>query len=138
VIRARLAGAGAGLLAAVLLAIPGAWVTSAGTLPPQTIHDDIVASTFTVGYPSLAAPGNPVHIQPGDTIVWVNRDVISHDVSFDSPVCSGCTPYYAHLNSGETASLTFTQPGYYTYHCLEHPNLPTMYGLFWVDPSAPM
>ena len=36
------------------------------------------------------------------------------------------------------ASLTFTQPGYYEYVCVEHPNLPTMHGLFWVDPAAPL
>jgi plastocyanin len=127
------------LLAGILLSIPGGTVTSADTLPPQTIHDDIVAATFTVGYPSLTAPGNPVRIRPGDTVVWVNRDVTtSHDVSFSVPACSGCQPFYAHMNSGETASLTFAQPGYYQYVCVEHADVPTMHGLFWVDPSAPV
>jgi plastocyanin len=139
VIRAGLARAACvALLAASLLSIPGASVTSAATLAPVTIHDDIVASTFTVGYPSLTAPGNPVRIRPGDTVVWVNRDVFSHDVSFSAPACSGCQPFYAHMNNGETATLTFTQPGYYQYLCVEHQNLPTMHGLFWVDPSAPV
>jgi plastocyanin len=133
-----LAGAGAALVSAILLSVPKGSVTSAATLPPQTIHDDIVAATFTVGYPSLTAPGNPVRIQPGDTVVWVNRDTISHDVTFSAPACSGCVPFYAHLNPGETASLTFAQPGYYQYVCQQHPNLPTMHGLLWVDPSAPL
>lgn len=136
--RARSLGACVAPLAAIILSIGESSVASADTLPPVTIHDDIIASTFTVGYPSLATPGNPVHIRPGDSVVWDNRDIFSHDVTFDTGACSGCAPFYAHLNSGETATLTFTQPGYYLYHCQEHPDVPTMYGLFWIDPSAPV
>src|SRR5215212_7325532 len=57
-----------------------------------------------------------VAIQPGDTIMWVNRGntphtVTSDDGQFDSEV----------LNPGESFMFTFPEAGTFSYHCEIHP-----------------
>src|SRR5829696_7831253 len=57
-----------------------------------------------------------VAIQPGDTIMWVNRGntphtVTSDDGQFDSEV----------LNPGESFMFTFPEAGTFNYHCEIHP-----------------
>ena len=115
--------------AVALAVILGAGVTApapgAGAAEPgRRVPDVIVGFTFLGGAASLNAPGQPLRVRTGDTVVWTNLDPMSHDVSFDA------LPYSAYLRSpGDSAELTFTSPGYFTYHCNQHPELPGMRGL---------
>jgi plastocyanin len=57
-----------------------------------------------------------VAIQPGDTVMWVNRGNTPHTVTsddglFDSEV----------LNPGESFMFTFPEAGTFSYHCEIHP-----------------
>jgi plastocyanin len=57
-----------------------------------------------------------VAIQPGDTVMWVNRGntphtVTSDDGQFDSEA----------LNPGESFMFTFPEAGTFSYHCEIHP-----------------
>src|SRR5215216_2461283 len=57
-----------------------------------------------------------VAIQPGDTVMWVNRGNTAHTVTsddglFDSEV----------LNPGESFMFTFPEAGTFSYHCEIHP-----------------
>ncbi len=61
-----------------------------------------------------------VHIKVGRTVRWTNEDQAPHTVTSDtssSPLNSGT------LQTGQTYSHMFTQPGTYHYHCALHPEM---------------
>ena len=94
---------------------------------PATVTDAIIGFTFVVGWASLNAPEQMVRIRTGDTMEWTNLDPISHSVAFDA------MPQALYLKQpGDKGSVTFTQAGYYTYRCAEHPEFPGMKGLVFV------
>jgi hypothetical protein len=96
------------------------------------VHDAIAGFTFLAGSTSLNTPGQPFHVRTGDTVFWTNLDAVSHDVAFDS------IEFSAYLKSpGDTAQLTFTSPGHFTYRCNQHPEFPGMQGLVFVSDTAP-
>lgn len=63
---------------------------------------------------------NPIIVVLGvnNTVVWVNDDSLTHtatadDFSWDT----------GDILPGQSATITFTAPGTYTYHCSPHPNM---------------
>ena len=120
-------------LVAGLVAAPGASAAprtpgpTTAAAAPATVADAIVGFTFVVGWASLNAPGQTMRIRTGDTVEWTNLDPVSHSVAFDA------LPKALYLKQpGDRASHTFTEAGYYTYRCAEHPEFPTMEGLVFV------
>jgi plastocyanin len=106
-----------------LLPMPGATPARASA----TVSDAIVGFTFVLGSASLNAPDQMLRIHTGDTMEWTNLDPISHSVAFDA------MPKSLYLKKpGDKASVTFTEAGYYTYRCAEHPEFPGMKGLVFV------
>jgi plastocyanin len=107
-------------------------VPNASAAAPATVSDAIVGFTFVLGSASLNAPDQMLRINTGDTVVWTNLDPVSHSVAFDA------MPESRYLKkAGDTAKVTFTEAGYFTYHCNEHPEFPGMKGLVFVtDPSG--
>ena len=94
---------------------------------PATVSDVIVGFTFVVGSASLNVPGQILRIHTGDTVEWTNLDPVSHSVAFDA------VPKALYLKQpGDKGSVTFTEAGYYTYRCAEHPEFPGMFGLVFV------
>lgn len=71
-----------------------------------------------------------VHIQPGQTIRWTNRDAGNshtvtayHPLNFDRPLRmpQNAEPFDSdYLLPGETFSVTFGEPGVYDYYCVPH------------------
>ncbi|MCK5566886.1 MAG: cupredoxin domain-containing protein [Actinomycetia bacterium] len=61
-------------------------------------------------------------IDSGTTVTWVNQDDVGHTVNSDPhPGHSNYPPLNSSLLSrGDTFSLTFDEPGLYTYHCSPH------------------
>jgi plastocyanin len=126
-VRARLFTAGALVLS--LGVGPGASAAPEGG--PTTVSDVVAGFTFVVGWASLNAPGQAMRIRPGDTVEWTNLDPVSHSVSFDA------IPTVLYLKKpGDKASMTFQEPGYYIYRCVEHPEPPGMTGLVFVTKPA--
>jgi plastocyanin len=99
---------------------------------PATVSDVVVGFTFVLGSASLNAPDQMLRIHTGDTMEWTNLDPVSHSVSFDAI----STVLYMK-KPGDKASITFTQAGYYTYRCVEHPQPPGMKGLVFVVDGGP-
>jgi manganese oxidase len=61
---------------------------------------------------------NPLEVNVGETVTWVNDDsgrhtVTSKDGVFDSGI----------MGKGQSFSYTFDKPGEYPYHCSPHPNM---------------
>jgi len=108
--------------------LPGATAAPAArAAAPATVSDVVVGFTFVLGSASLNAPDQMLRIHTGDTMEWTNLDPVSHSVAFD------VMPKTLYLKSpGDKASVTFTEAGYYTYRCNEHPQAPGMKGLVFV------
>ena len=122
----RVAAGAVGVGVAAALLMPAAPASAA----PATYSDVVVGFTFVVGSASLNAPGQMLRIHTGDTVEWTNLDPVSHSVAFD------VMPTTLYLKKpADRASITFTQAGYYTYRCNEHPQAPGMKGLVFVTDS---
>ncbi len=118
----RLAAAALGLAVAGMIVPAPARAAS-----PTTYQDLVVGFTFVVGSATLNAPGQMLRIHTGDTVEWTNLDPVSHSVAFD------VMPTTLYLKKpGDKARIAFTQAGYYTYRCNEHPQAPGMKGLVFV------
>ena len=59
-----------------------------------------------------------VLVKPGTKVVWKNDDTSIHDIKDTSPLG---TPVSSSLSKGDTFSITYGQPGTYTYDCGIHP-----------------
>ena len=57
-----------------------------------------------------------IRVQAGETLTWVNRDSVGHNVVFDATDEAG-----RMLAQGQQWSYTFDEPGTYTYYCGPHP-----------------
>jgi plastocyanin len=61
---------------------------------------------------------NPVEVNVGETVTWVNDDsgihtITSKDAVFDSGI----------MGEGQSFSYTFDKAGEYSYNCSPHPNM---------------
>ena len=59
-----------------------------------------------------------VTVKPGTKVTWTNEDTNIHDVKDTSPLA---TPVSQEMSKGDTFSITYAQPGSYTYVCGIHP-----------------
>ena len=62
-------------------------------------------------------PQNVV-VKPGTKVTWKNDDTHIHDIKDTSPLA---TPVSPEMSKGETFSITYGQPGTYSYVCGIHP-----------------
>jgi plastocyanin len=70
---------------------------------------------------------DPVTIEEGGKVIWINRDSAPHTATADDGSFDTGT-----LEEGKLKSETFKEPGTYTYHCQIHPG---MHGTVEVVPS---
>ena len=94
------------------LAIPGVGLTATQTSPESS---DAEGKTTVVIVDYTYEP-KELTIRVGTTVTWVNEDSAEHtatddDESFDTDL----------LAYGESASVTFSNPGSFNYHCAPHP-----------------
>jgi plastocyanin len=59
-----------------------------------------------------------VVVKPGTKVTWTNADSSLHDIKDTSPLA---TPVSPSMSQGDTFSITYGQPGTYTYVCGIHP-----------------
>jgi plastocyanin len=59
-----------------------------------------------------------VVVKPGTKVTWTNEDTNIHDVKDTSPLG---TPVSQEMSKGDTFSITYAQPGTYSYICGIHP-----------------
>jgi plastocyanin len=61
---------------------------------------------------------DPVTIEEGGKVIWINRDSAPHTATADDGSFDTGT-----LEEGKLKSETFKQPGKYTYYCAIHPSM---------------
>jgi plastocyanin len=59
-----------------------------------------------------------VVVKPGTTVTWTNADASIHDIKDTSPLA---TPVSNSLGKGDKFTITYAQPGTYSYVCGIHP-----------------
>ena len=59
-----------------------------------------------------------VVVKPGTTVKWTNADSTIHDIKDTSPLASPASP---SMSKGDTFTITYAQPGTYSYVCGIHP-----------------
>ncbi len=81
-------------------------------LPPAPSQ----GATTTVSMRDNRFTPQEVRIDPGDTVIWVNEGARVHDIKSDEQgeFRSG------DMQPGDTYQHTFTEEGYYYYHCTYH------------------
>jgi plastocyanin len=102
------------VIAAAALSVGGVPVADAGG--GGCHRDESTQATGTqVGLSELCFNPTIIHIRPGQTVTWHNKDDVIHTVTgmpgtFDSD----------DLSLGQTFAHTFTEPGAYAYYCVLH------------------
>ncbi|MDR3099960.1 MAG: cupredoxin family copper-binding protein [Paraburkholderia sp.] len=68
-----------------------------------------------------------VTIHSGDTVVWVNKDLVAHTASAQARTFDS-----GSIEPGASWRYVTSKPGSYSYQCLFHP---TMHGTLIVEPK---
>jgi plastocyanin len=76
------------------------------------------AQTVAVGIAGFKFNPATLTIPVGTTVTWTNSDTAPHTATSDSNAWT--TPM---IQTGQSASITFTQAGTFPYHCSVHPNM---------------
>jgi plastocyanin len=68
---------------------------------------------------------NPISIKRGQTVTWLNGDVVSHTVTSgtDNDVNAGKQFDSKAILAGQSYSRTFSKSGTYEYYCFYHPSM---------------
>nr|3IE9_A Chain A, Amicyanin [Paracoccus denitrificans]3IEA_A Chain A, Amicyanin [Paracoccus denitrificans] len=64
-----------------------------------------------------------LHVKVGDTVTWINREAMPHNVHFVAGVLGEAALKGPMMKKEQAYSLTFTEAGTYDYHCTPHPFL---------------
>jgi plastocyanin len=97
---------------------------SSGNAPPPSGN---AARAEKVEVVNFAYDPDPVKIEEGGKVIWINRDSTLHTATADDGSFDTGT-----LDEGKLKSETFKNPGEYTYFCEIHPS---MHGTVEVVPS---
>lgn len=62
-----------------------------------------------------------IEIEAGDTVAWTNGDATRHTVTAGVDAEPTGAFHLTFDDRGDTAALTFTEPGEYRYFCTPHP-----------------
>jgi len=103
---------------------PGTQAAPGSQAPAATTAGSAVCADSTGTTTVAATVGDfkwaPVSAKVGDVITWTNSDSAPHRVALDDGSCqmSGNIP-----GGGGKASLVFSAPGTYPFHCSVHPTM---------------
>jgi plastocyanin len=78
----------------------------------------VQAAQSGVTIQGFAFSPTPLTVNVGDTVTWTNMDTAPHNATADN---GGFKT--ADMQQGQTASITVTTPGTYTYICTIHPRM---------------
>jgi plastocyanin len=98
----------AGVIAvAMLIAAP------ASAVPPKK-------TTITIA--GMAYSGSPVTVRVGDTVEWVNKDVVDHTAT-EKTAAGKDALWDVSIAPGKSATVVMKTRGSFDYFCRYHPNM---------------
>jgi predicted lipoprotein with Yx(FWY)xxD motif len=95
--------------------VPPAAATASGSGSSSSSAN---AQKVAVTIKDFAFSPDPLQISVGTTVTWTNEDTVAHTATGN-----GNTFTTPAINQGQSASVTFTKPGTYEYHCEFHANM---------------
>lgn len=109
--------------------LPHDWPTRSGfcAIVLMALAAPAVAGNHVVTIEQMRFDPPTVKVRSGDTIVWVNKDLVAHTVSAD-----GKTFDSGSIAPGASWRYVARKPGPHPYQCLFHP---TMHGTLIVEPK---
>jgi plastocyanin len=90
------------------------------TVPSEAESGEKVERAVKVDIADFAYDPDPVRVQEGGKVIWMNEDAAPHTATADDGSFDTGT-----IEQGKIQSETFKEPGVYAYHCEIHP---TMHG----------
>jgi plastocyanin len=119
-------------VAALLLVQAPAFACEMGHEETTQSHADPATTPLlrTVAAHTMAAEIRIFQFQPkaievpaGTTITWTNSDSIGHSVTSGTPEAPDGKFDTGFFSKGESASVTFDEPGDYTFYCARHKSM---------------
>lgn len=107
------------VLAALLLVLTLAGCGSGGSSAASTDSGDQTAGSTTVTIDDMQFDPGEVSVAAGTEVTWTNDDDAPHTVTFDDDSVASSD----QLETGDSFSTTFDEPGTYAYVCAIHPDM---------------
>jgi plastocyanin len=90
---------------------------------PSTPEDAPAAAAAEVDAVNIAFSPESLTVTVGTTVTWTNQDVVRHTVTSGDPGDPDGTFDEPLGAEGDTATVTFDEPGTFVYHCDLHRNM---------------
>jgi plastocyanin len=103
----------AGRIGALALAVLAASLLTGCARPTAAAVDPVSTNQVDLP-PSYVFRPDAIQVTPGTTVTWTNHDNFTHSVQVQ-----GQTDVHV-MKPGESAQITFDQPGTYAYVCTFH------------------
>ena len=107
----------AGLAGLALAACGGGSQPAAASAAPASPTPAGAVAASAVDIANFAFSPAAITVKAGTTVTWTNRDEDAHTVAISG------SPVSRPLQTGETYTHTFAQPGTYSYLCTIHPTM---------------
>lgn len=84
---------------------------------PPTQDGKVLSGEAPVQIVNFEFKPQKVVVKPGTKVTWTNKDSIIHDIKDTSPLA---TPVSPSMGKDDTFSITYAQPGSYSFICGIH------------------
>ena len=82
---------------------------------------DVPADAIVVNIDKLKYETPELTIKAGDTVYWVNKEVMPHNVAFKAGVVGEAANAGPMMSKDQAYSITFNEAGTFDYFCTPHP-----------------
>jgi plastocyanin len=89
----------------------------------QPLLRTVAAHTMAAEIKVFQFQPKAIEVPMGTTITWTNQDSIGHSVTSGTPESPDGKFDTGFFSKGESASVTFDQPGEYIFFCARHKNM---------------
>lgn len=113
------------LAAVAFLALGAGMASAAGKI--EILTEDVApaaeapADGATVTIDKLKYEQPEITIKAGETVTWINKEAMPHNVAFQAGVVDDAKLDGAMMKKDQSYTIRFNEPGTYDYHCTPHP-----------------
>jgi len=90
---------------------------TAGMIGAVSVRAPVPASDHYVEMKNAVFTDAEIHIEPGESVTWINNETFAHDILFEDGFGSGGP---ASMAAGATYTHTFAENGTFQYRCQVH------------------
>lgn len=112
-----------GAFALSTIATTGAWAQEKITVPSEDAiaAADVPADAIVVDIEKMKYQTPELTIKAGDTVYWINKEMMPHNVAFKKGVVQDDDFQGDMLSKEEAYAITFNEAGTFDYFCTPHP-----------------